>query len=98
MPVILPIELVDYIMAFMPVKPPHFKCMDHIIRTYHEDHDLYAHKRGAMFYCIKNLLSFSEYYFDTKINEDYVLGKKYYNDFTKELPPYSNEYEEWRQD
>jgi hypothetical protein len=96
---LLPIELVNYIISFAPIEPPHFKCMNHVICAYHQDHNWYAFDRGARFYHIKYLLSFSEYYFDTLINnEDYKFGQDCYNDLTNIVPPATREYEENRQD
>lgn len=56
---ILPTELVEYILAFVPPKSKSTICIERVIDIYNNDHNWFK----AKFYYVKNFMSFTRYYF-----------------------------------
>jgi hypothetical protein len=57
----LPMELVNYILNFAPIRNPTADCIQRVIDVYNVDHSWYYTQYSGMYY-IKHNISFSDYY------------------------------------
>lgn len=79
----LPIEIINYILSFAPITPPCVNCVKQLIEDYGVDHNWDYTKTYKMYY-IKNIMSFSSYYFSRLYYpEEFLLEQQkniYYSD------------------
>lgn len=74
----LPYEIQNIIFYFIP-RFGTTQVIRLVIDTYCLDHNYYLTKEYKLFY-VKNIISFSEYFYDTKHDDyDYQYGRKYFD-------------------
>ena len=74
----LPLELINLIYSYVGIKPE-AKLIKNIIEIYNKDHNYDLTKIYHLYY-IKNIMSFSDYFFDVKEdkNSTYEYGDIYW--------------------
>ena len=75
----LPIEIINYILAFAPIKSPSVQCIKRVIHVYNIDHNWDYTKRYRLYH-IKNIMSFYDYYCHSMDEPyEYLFGPIAYN-------------------
>jgi hypothetical protein len=70
----LPPELIRHILSFAPITSPSSVCIKRLINIYEIDHNWYLTKKARMYY-VKNIISFSQYYWYSREEpDDFELG------------------------